>query len=297
VEATPGDRNFELTGSLPDMDVPGYAAAFVRVSPDGTRLAVGNNGGSSWANYEVGVFSVTNLAGAWFPAAHYEAEWIDNTYLALTAGVWGQPSIVTALDTSSTPATPLNSTIVENIGGSSAGITFDAAGNLYTGNGYVGAGPSDTGWIKVFAPADWMPALSGGTAVDFEIGGTLIGDLLSAGSLGFDTEGNLHVGGGDFLGGSEHGNAALVRSSALADALAGGGPIDPLDPALVRRFDPDAENPANYYDANFNAVTGEVYLRDGAMVYAFAVPEPSCWMLACFVAAFGIRRRAKTARR
>ncbi len=280
VEDCIGARTFTSLGELQGADMPdSWSAAFLRVSPDGTRLAVGNGGGASFANFQVGVFSLAGLAGDWFGVNHYDAEWIDDTHLAMSAGVWGQPSVVTALDTTSNPGSPANPTLIENVNGSSAGVTFDANGNLYTGNGYAGGGPSETGWIKAFSSDSWMPALSGGAAVDFEAGGVLVADLLSAGSLGFDTDGNLHVGGGDFLGGSEQDNAALVRGSVVVGALGGGGPADPNDLAEVRRFDPDVSSSGNFYDVNCNAVTGELYLRDGATVWSYAVPEPASFVL------------------
>ena len=130
----------------------------------------------------------------------------------------------------SDPADPINPTLVTNIGGYSAGITFDTAGNLYAGNGFDAAGPSDTGWIKAFPFSAWAPALTGGPPADFEASGTLIADLLSASTLGFDAEGNLHVGGGDLYGGSDDNDyAGLVRSTSVAAALSGGGPADPFD--------------------------------------------------------------------
>jgi hypothetical protein len=62
----------------------------------------------------------------------------------------------------------------------------------------------------------------------------------------------------------------------------------------VRRFDPDGANPFNFYDVNFNDVTGELYLRDGATVYSYAVPEPGIGLLlAAGGAGLGFRRRAK----
>lgn len=286
-----GSRTFSLLGTLPNADMPDpqfSGPAFVRVSPDGTRLAVGNNGGLSWSNYEVGVFNLGGLTGNWFDAGHYEAEWIDNTNLGLTAGGGGPPSIATALDTTSNPSSPTNPTIINNIGGYSAGLTFDSAGNLYTGNGFDADGPSDTGWIKAFSASDWMPALTGGMPADFEASGTLIVDLLAAGTLGFDAEGNLHVGGGDLYGGSgDYGYAGLVRNTALADALAGGDPADPLDPLEVRKFDPSS---ANIYDVNYNDVTGELYLRAGDTVYTYIVPEPGSLVLLTFAVALTLRR-------
>jgi len=277
-ETAVGARTFTSLGVLPGASFPGGAfggPAFVRVAPDGTRVAIGNNGGSTWSEYRVGVFNLADLSGTWFNVPHYDAAWIDNRHLALTAGAWGAPSVVTALDTLAPAPEPTNPVLVENIGGASAGIAFDAAGRLYTGNGFATGGPSDTGAIKAFAPAAWAAALSGGAPVNFETSGTLVADLLSASPLAFDGEGNLLVGGGDYLGGLETDNAALLRHTALAAALGGGGPANPADPTQVRRFDPDAGNPFSLYDVNYNAVTGEFYLRDGAHVWVYAVPEPA----------------------
>jgi hypothetical protein len=47
VESAPRSRSFTLLGALPDADIASFGAAFVRVSPDGTRFAVGNNGGTA----------------------------------------------------------------------------------------------------------------------------------------------------------------------------------------------------------------------------------------------------------
>lgn len=273
-----GTRTFTALGPLAGASFPGGAfggPAFVRVAPDGTRVAIGNNGGSSWSEYRVGVFNLADLTGTWFNVPHYDAAWIDNRHLALTAGAWGAPSVVTALDTLAPAPEPTNPVLVENIGGASAGIAFDAAGRLYTGNGFATGGPSDTGAIKAFGPAAWAAALSGGAPVNFETAGTFVADLLSASPLVFDAEGNLLVGGGDYLGGLDTDNAALLRHTALAAALAGGGPANPADPAQVRRFDPDSGNPSNFYDVNFNRVTGELYLREGAQVWVYQVPEPA----------------------
>ena len=104
-ESEVGSRSFSSLGMLPDADIGSYGAAFLRVSPDGERIAVGNNGGALWDNYQVGVFSATGLTGDWFDVNHYDAEWIDDTHLALSAGA-GSTSLVTALDTSRDPLNP-----------------------------------------------------------------------------------------------------------------------------------------------------------------------------------------------
>ncbi len=270
VETATGSGGFGLQGTLPGADFPSFGPAFVRVSPDGSRVAVGSNGGPGFDDYRVGVFALSDLTGDWFSAGHFDGRWYDDTHLALTAGEFGQPAVVTLLDTDSAdPSNPANPAIVTGIGGASAGIAFDAAGNLYTGNGFAGAGPSGTGAVKYFLYSDWSAA----GPVDFENQGLLIVDVLSAGALGFDPEGNLYVGGGDFAAG-ELDFAALVRSSAVADAIAGNGPADPLDPAEVRPFDPDQANNFNFYDLDYNDVTDTLYIREGGTVYTYVVPEP-----------------------
>lgn len=291
-----GSGAFAPIGSLPGADLPTFGASFLRVSPDGTRVAVGNNGGAGFDHFQVGVFDLAGLSGTWFSADHFDAAWFDDTRLALTAGPFGEPAVVTLLDTTSAvPSDPSNPIVIGNIGGASAGIAFDGDGNLYTGNGFAIAGPSGTGLIKHFDNAAWTSALAGGPAVDFENEGTEIVDLLSAASLGFDGQGNLFVGGGDFAGDLDY--AAVVNASAVSDALAGMVVVDPLDPNQVLRLDPDELNDQNLYDVRFNPVTGDLYLRDGAVVYRYVVPEPAtASMLLAFLCAASLRRRQRRRR-
>ncbi len=277
-----GAGSFSLLGVLPTADIASFGAAFLRVSPDGTKFAVGNNGGAGGV-YQVGVFDALTLAGAWFTADHFDAEWADDTYLAITAGDFAGPSVVTLLDTAD--GDPLNAVIIEGINGASAGIAFDAFGNLYTGNGFSFGDPGLTGEVRAFTFASWTAAATGGTPLDFNADGTAIINILSASPLGFDTEGNLYVGGG----GDEADFVALAKASAVADAMAGAGAIDIGDPALVRGFDPDDANPSNFYSANHNAATGELMVRDygASTVHAHApmeaVPTVSQWGIASMV--------------
>jgi len=269
VEDSAASATFSLLGPLPGADFPSFGAAFVRVSPDGTKIAVGNNGGSSFSNYQVGVFSLPSLSGTWFTASHYDGEWVDNTHVALTAGDFGSPSVVTILDTTSpNPLLPLNPTVVDNIGGASGGVAFDAADNLYTGNGFQTSGPSGTGAIKAFSLAAWTAAWTSGPPIDFETGGVLVVDVLSASPMGFDSEGHLFVGGGEFSGGDVD-FAALVSNQAVANALAGMGAADPNDPAEVRKLDPDVANDFNFYSANSNDLLRRLYVREGDAVHFY----------------------------
>lgn len=265
VETGAASGSFTSLGTLPAADFPSFGAAFVRVSPDGTKIAIGNNGGASFGNYQIGVFSVPSLSGTWFTANHYDAEWVDNRYLAVTAGDFVNPSIVTVLDTQSpVPAGPVNVTVIQNIGGASGGVAFDAAGNLYTGNGFTGAGPSGTGTIKAFSSASWNAAFLGGPPLNFEAGGILVVDVLSAWPLVTDGEDNLFVGGGDFGESGQSNYAALVRGTVIAAALLGGPPADSSDTGEVRQFDPDTSSAFNFYAVQVNRALRRAYVHDGS---------------------------------
>ena len=158
-ETTPGSRTFVSLGTLPGADFNEFGASFLKVSPDGDLIGVGNNGGATFGHFQVGVFAFPSLTGTWFDADSFQAAWINERFLALTAGTFGSPSIVTALDTHSPdPAHPSNRTIIANIGGASGGIAFDKHKNLYTANGFATTGPSTTGTVKAFHHADWRAA-------------------------------------------------------------------------------------------------------------------------------------------
>lgn len=281
VESGVGLGSFAHWGTLPNADIGSgaFATAFVKTSPDGTRIAVGNNGGASFGNFQIGVFDFVSLSGDWFDASHFQAEWVDDDNFAFT-----DLGVVSVLDTTSDPNNPATTVVVDGVGGFSGGVAFDGSGRLYTGNGFATSGPSGTGAIKAFDVSSRLAG--GGGPLDFESDGTLVADVLSALSLGFDLEGNLHVGGGDLFGGSGDNNyAGLIRGSAVQDALDGLGPIDSSDANQLRRFDPNA-GPESNYDVNFNPVTGSLLLRDGETVYAFTIPEPGTLSLSAVFAVF-----------
>jgi hypothetical protein len=209
-------------------------------------------------------------------------EWIDSQLLAITS--FGSLQVLNT-------ATSAVETIVNIGGGFSAGVTIDADGNIYTGNGFdSAAGGSETGWIKAFSQADWQNAFATDTPLDFETDGTPIADLLTAASLGFDATGNFFVGGGDFFGGSgDLGYAALVDASAIATAFAGSQTTPPITSSsptdVLRKFNSPPDTVAAQLPPfwNFNRATGELMLGytfgDGT-VYVYAVPEPAAGMLA-----------------
>jgi hypothetical protein len=291
-ETAPGTRAFTLLGTLPPGDIPSFGAAFIRVSPNGAQIAVGNDGGAMFDDFQIGVFTLPGLTGAWLNADHFDAAWIDNQFLAVTAGQFGSPSVVTKLDTASpTPANPFNVTVIANISGASGGIAFDASGNLYTANGFhEGTGLSQTGEVHAFKKADWTAAVTLGTPIDFETHGIPIIDLLSGSPLAFDLAGDLVVGGGNSFGTPPDGNYfAVVNATAVATALGGGGFISTTDPTKVHRFDPDF-TALSFYAVGANTTRNEIYAINGSsLVFTLtsnpnAVPAAPRTVLAAFVA-------------
>lgn len=288
--------------------------SFVRVSPDGSRIAVGGGFGKPVAIFDTGTLgtpgSPTTLTRTenggntkYFAVGHFDAEWADGDHLAITGGDFGSDAFVTLLDATSSPATPDNFLILNHIDGASGGITFDAAGRLYTGNGFDNspgaAGTSVTGTIRAFDAADWQAAI-GGTPLDFESDGTFVAEILSANSLGFDAEGDLFVGGGDFGTTGEPfdaGYMALIDDAALADALSGVDPITPGDASELRMFDPEGSGLTSFIP-NANPVTGELLagwvggFSEGAPAFlARTVPAPAPLVLLCAGAMLAGRRK------
>lgn len=300
LENAPGSGTFHEAAILDAATVGGATdPSFLRVSPDGSSIAVG----AGFAR-PVAVFSTSSLGpvgsptpltpagggggggGArYFNVPHFEGAWADGSHLAVTAGDFGSPSFVTLLDVTSSTAAPLNPMIVSNIGGASAGIAFDAGGRLYTGNGFDidPSSGSTTGTIRAFASSEW----NGAVPANFETGGALVADVLSAGSLLFDAEGNLIVGGGEF--GADSGYLGVINALALADALAGAGPIDSSDLADLRRLDPLGTG-AGYFAAAFNPLTGELAVTSGA-TWHITIPAPATFLSASTFAFIFARRR------
>jgi len=266
----------------------GSDPAFVAVGPTGT-IAVGTGFGRPVVVFGVEALgtpgaptTLTPGIASYYDLPHYHGAWSHDGRLALTAGDFGSPSRVSLLDVMSDPSAPVNVTIVDNIAGASAGVAFDSAGRLYTANGLGYGGGSDTGWIKAFEPAAWQHG-----PADFESQGVLIGDALSGVSLAFDAFGNLAIGGGDYFEG-DYGYLGVIHAGAIADALAGLGPIDRNDPLQMRMLTPPTGGFA-FFSASYNASTGELYAFDGGEWFA-TVPAPGSAALLA-LAALSVRRR------
>lgn len=263
IENAVSSRSFVLLKTIGE----GYAA-FIRVSPSSDTIAIGLTG-------RVLVFPLSNVAlEQSFNISNYDAEWLDNNRLAVSF------SGVNVINISAGTVHP----VIAGVGGAPAGVTIDNQGNLYTGNGWdTSAQPSETGWIKRFVNSDWENAYSTGTAIQFEVSGNLVVDLLSAAYLGFESSGHLMVGGGDSTVG-DAGYAALVHAQAIANAISSGIPVNQAAPTSeLHKFDPDAA-PNNFYFLGFNSTLNELYISDfnNALVYTCKKELPGGCLPAIF---------------
>ncbi|RMH26082.1 MAG: hypothetical protein D6693_07740 [Planctomycetota bacterium] len=249
---------------------------FIRVSPGGTRVAIGAGFGLPIIVFDAAALdplaptTLTPANAARFEVGHFDAAWLDETRLAIAAGAFGSPSIVTMLDVTSDPSAPVNPVIVSNIAGASGGVAFDSDGALYTGNGFdlTPATPrtSRTGAIKRFTPGEWS------AGADFETGGRPVLELLSAGPLAFDADGDLLVGGGDFAQG-QTGFVGVVRAGVLAGVIAGPLTVNPNNPAHVRRLDPIGDG-SGFLGARAIRATDELLITGGPVWFTTSGRRP-----------------------
>lgn len=271
LETAVGSNDFQIAATidaslLADPVDPG----FIVVSPAGSQIALGAGFGKPVIVFDSALLNTTSpttltLSNASaFAVMHFAAAWLDESSLAITGGVFGQPSFVTLLDTTSDPMSPDNPIIINNIDGASGGIAIDDNGAIYTSNGFDNSpntpGTSDTGWIKRFTSADWS------SGADFENEGLFVADLLSANTLAMDRDGALAVGGGDFSAG-DIGTIAVIHAEALAALIQNGDAINSNDPTHVKRLDPLGSGAA-FYNAIFNHGTDEFVLTDSGGWFA-----------------------------
>lgn len=236
-----GSSVWLTVGSVPDNMDP----CFVKVSPDGTKIALGTGFYKPLYVLPTSTLSASappDIAAAAgtkkFELSYYDAAWRDNRYLFLNSGT-DTGSGVFALDTEAESVEAGLIPLVTDIPGASGGVTFDLDGNLVTGIGYG----MDTGQLKIWPAADVAAALEpAAPPLDYSTTGYVIVDqALSAASLGVDSEGNLFAGGGDVFGGTgQIGYSALIRASVLDRVLDGGPPADITSSEDFAKVAPDA---------------------------------------------------------
>lgn len=291
VETALGSGTFDVAGFFDSGLIGEFGASFLSLSPDGTRFIVGDGRFGGARVYEVALSDLNggSVLHRSFVHENYSAAWYDNDRLAISAA---DPNTflgeVRILDL----GTGLSTRIL-TLDGASGGVSFDRDGRLFTGNGFdILPGGSQTGDIRAFDAADIAEILSGQRGhFEFADSGRFIGRVLSAAGLGFDAAGHLFIGGGDFNIG-EFNYFALADASALARALSGGVPLQPLD---LFRDDPEPD-PFSFYSARFNTITGEWLVASGSSLtlYRFAeVPAPGTIVLAAAGLLAAGRRRER----
>ncbi len=273
--------SFSLIGSVPSGLLNSFGASFISVSPNGQTIAIGDNNLGSGASVHLLQASGLTPGGATVPmsvpALNYNAAWADDSTLFVTGGEFGSPSRVTRIDA----AAGTGSVVIDHIDGGSSGIAV-SGGRLFTGNGFAYGGGSSTGDIHAFDLGAF-----GSEPLNFLSDGVPVARALSAGSLGFDSAGNLLVGGGDFSG--ELGFAAVIDSAALQSALAGGPLATTADgQTLYPLGDPNA-----FYSIRFNPVTEEIYVNaiGSSTMFVYAIPTPGAAGLLSVAGLASVRRR------
>ncbi|WDP90913.1 MAG: hypothetical protein HUN04_14900 [Desulfobacter sp.] len=258
-------------GSIANEMDPGYSMdpAFIKVSPDGTKIALGIGYGKPllvmpssicenvsaaplitvrWEDPDDDETQYYELATgvAAFDENYYDAAWApDNKHLVINGGKWPGPdhgSGVTALNTQTGTVTGL----LKNIPGSSASIAVDNNYNLVTGIGYKTTPVNRTGEIKLWKNVEWWNggSMIGGNYDDQDR--IVAANALSSAYLGFDIDGNLCVGGGDAFGvggPSENGYAAVINHKVIervaAEVPGLAAPVNEEKGDEYRQFAPD----------------------------------------------------------
>jgi DNA-binding beta-propeller fold protein YncE len=231
IQRQQGSSNFDLIGNLPPEFRGGSDPAFVATGLGGNFFILGTGaGGSKFPNqpFNGSIFLLPKTGGQAKSVAvipfHAAADFRHPLELFINRGEASfSRSAVERLDL----ITKKVQTVIDNIPGASSGVGVDRQGNIYTGIGFDPNG-ARTGEIRRFSRTDINQAIKTQVALNFDSDGVFVAKVLSAGSLVFDQQGDLWVGGGDLAPGGQQGFIAE---------------IDPQTGTVLRRIDPTDGNP------------------------------------------------------
>jgi hypothetical protein len=238
LQQQPNNSVFNIIAALPPNFLGGSDPAFVVTSPNNLFFLLGTGAGGSKFPNEPFNGSVFIL-----PRGSTQPQLVANIpfHAAATFRTSGEVFINRGEASFSKSAvvrlsllTKKVETVIDNIPGASGGVGFDRFGNLYTGIGFD-PNRQRTGEIRRFSRRDLRKALRTGVPLKFE-DGKFVAQVLSAGGLVFDLEGDLWVSGGDLLGGGQKGFIAEVN---------------PRTGKILRRIDPTDGNPNSGPDTFF----------------------------------------------
>lgn len=254
-----------------------FGPSFLAVNRSGTRIAIGD--GNFGAGSSVLLVDVASLdpmgvtTASSIEAANFAGRWASNDTLHVSGAADFSGGIVSELDASS-----LSSRVVINdLQGGSGGVAT-RGGRLYTSNGFDfdEMNGSETGEVRAFDLTDLNAA-----PVSFEQSGMPVADALSAGSLAFDSLGNLVIGGADFAEGGESGFFSVIDADLLGSGI--------VPDALETMLDPSGGS-AFSYSVLFNAATNETVAIADGVAYRYTIPAPAS-ALVLAGALLGARRR------
>jgi hypothetical protein len=265
-QTAPNAGTFAPIGSVPAGTVASFGASFLRASPDGSRLAIGDNVFGAGARVHFVSTAALNTAAPTpttsILSGNYDADWASNSVLYVSG--FGTGSQVFRIDADALTTR----TVITGIGDGSGGVAV-SGGTLYTGIGFD-AGGTTTGQIRGFDLAALDSAI---TPVNFAAG-AFAATILSAASLDTDRFGNLLAAGADFSA-----FPAVTGYASVLD-LPGGNRLD-LSPAGTGRS----------YRVRFNHATDELLVVSGGTAYRYAVPAPGAAAALAAASLLAARRR------
>ncbi|BBO86522.1 hypothetical protein DSCO28_70880 [Desulfosarcina ovata subsp. sediminis] len=241
--------------------------SFIHVSPDGNRIALGAGYGAPLAIIDTTALSVSDPPLLWdssnnpatgvtlFPEVNfYDGDWADNRYFVINGGSWpegceGPPyddctfvSGVGVVDTQNAdPTNYQGEALITSIPGASADVEVDASGNIITGIGYG----TNTGELRIWSSSELDPSNPPATALTYTDNTKIVlegssGGPLSGAYLGNDADGNLTVGGGNYVSTPQDlGYAALIHNSVVTRVLGGGAAVDNSNTSEWKELQPD----------------------------------------------------------
>ncbi|HYC99975.1 MAG TPA: hypothetical protein VEB22_02010 [Phycisphaerales bacterium] len=257
-QSSPGGGAFSAVGSVAPGTVADWGGTFIRVNDAGSMVAIGDN--NFGASARVHFVSPAALASAGPGGAstlsvlsgNFDGNWNGNQFYVTGAASDFVP-FVNRISFADATGSPVATRIITSVGGASGGVAF-SGGRIFVGAGLGGRGTA-TGEVRSF---DLLGVNDAGPPVAFNTGAAILGGpALSAWPLAFDDAGRLLVGGGDAFGGtSDIGYVAVIDLATGVRQL--------LSPAGTDTT----------YGVDFNAALNQIYVSEGGVVYAYAVPVP-----------------------